>query len=300
MGADGWVDLKRRLGRLYRNSPAGRLRRLERLCGGGQAVYVGHNRVLAKVVVDDRVLSFLMPADDRLLMPRVVTHGDHEPEVTRYLVSTIRRTDHCLDLGANFGYFTCLMASRASKGRTVGVEPDPETWALARDNVYINSQEGVASVIQAAAGEAHGRLTLFRRMTRSGNTSIIRGMEAGAELRGEAPPQPFDVECLPVDSLLARFDGRLDVVKIDVEGAEPLVFRGGRETLAANPGIRIVMEWSPGQVRAAGFDVSAFLADLRSLGLKAQIIDRKWLRPISFDDLAGHAYHSGVLLRRAR
>jgi len=286
--------------RLTRGGVKARLERLERLAHGGHATYVGNNRVLAKTVIADQVLSFLLEADDRLIVPRVITHGDHEPEVTRYLVSTVRRTDHCLDVGANFGYFTCLMAKLAEQGRVIAVEPDPAVYALVRDNIYINSFQAVAAALNAAAADGPGRLTLYRRMTRSGNTSIIPIPADSEWIRslGEAPAAPFEVDCLSVDDLLPRFDGRLDVIKIDVEGAEPLVFRGMSETLAANPKLKIVMEWSPGQMRDAGFDVGDFLNELDRLGLQAGVINSRGRieRLPRVEALRDHAYHSGVLL----
>lgn len=277
-----------------------RLERLERLSHGGQATYLGNNRVLAKVAIGDHILSYLMHADDRLLMPRVVTHGDHEPYLTSYFASSIRRNDHCLDVGANFGYFTCLMARFAYSGKTIGVEPDPDVFELARDNIYINSFEAIASALQAAVGERAGQLTLYRRMTRSGNTSIIPTSPESVRALGEAPPQPFDVVCTSVDELLPRFDGRIDVMKIDVEGAEPLVFRGAREALNANPHVKVVMEWSPGQIRAAGFDVDGFLGELDQMGFDAAVIGASGPERLNLRELIGHAYHSGVLLTRRR
>jgi len=38
---------------------------------------------------------------------------------------------------------------------------------------------------------------------------------------------------------------KIDVIKIDVEGVEPLVFAGMTETIAKNPGLRILLEYSP-------------------------------------------------------
>jgi hypothetical protein len=71
-----------------------------------------------------------------------------------------------------------------------------------------------------------------------------------------------------------------------------------RETLAANPRIRIVMEWSPAQVQAAGFDVADFTAELADLGLQAAVIQRDMPGPAPVDQLPRDAYFSGVLLTR--
>ena len=88
-------------------------------------------------------------------------------------------------------------------------------------------------------------------------------------------------------------------MKVDVEGAEPLVFEGARETMANNPQLAIVMEWAPYQIREAGFDPATFLDRLRSLGLMAFDLKDGREQPLSFDALLALPYRAGVVLRRA-
>jgi FkbM family methyltransferase len=273
-----------------------RLERLERISRGGQATYVGKNRVLAKAVIRDTTLGFLVQADDRVIVPYLILHGEYEPPLTHWFLENVPPTAHCLDVGANYGYYTCLLACLARLGRTLGIEPDEEVFELLRDNVYINSLHAVAAVRRAAVSDTAGQLTLFRRLTRSANTSIINLPPESVSYLGEPPPEPFQVESVPVDSLLGYFDGRIDIAKIDVEGAEPLVFRGAHKTLAANPQIKIVMEWSPLQIRAAGFDPAEFLTELETLRLEVAMIDTSRPRPVALRDLLQVDYHPGVLL----
>lgn len=277
---------------------AGRIERIERLCRGG-ATYVGNNRVLAKVVVGNEALAYLMPADDLLLMPWTVVHGVHEPQLTNYFVANIKQSDHCLDIGANYGYFACLMALLARQGRTIGVEPNQPLYELLRDNLYINSLQSCGEALYGAVSDHPGKLTLHRRLTRSGNTSIGRATDDFTRKLGEPAQESFVVDSLPIDALCDRLDGRLDMVKIDVEGAEPLALRGARRAVAANPQLRIVMEWSPGQIQYAGFDVREFLAELTAMGLQAAAIHESVIpRPIPMMDLLNHDYLCGVLLQR--
>jgi len=279
------------------NSPVmSMLDRIERLSHGGRATYVGNNRLLTKLVVKNSVLGFLVQADDRLIVPYLVVHGEYEPNITRYLTNTVRATDNCLDVGANYGYYTCLMASLATSGRTIGIEPDPEVFELVRDNININSFEARATAINAAVSNVGGRLTLYRRMTRSGNTSIIKLSDDSVRPLGESAPQPFDVDSISLSDLLPRFGGRIDFMKIDVEGAEPLAFRGAQKMIDANPRLKIIMEWSPGQIVAAGFDLGDFLAELSALGLRPSILGGSHPIPIAMGDLLNRPYESGVLL----
>ena len=59
---------------------------------------------------------------------------------------------------------------------------------------------------------------------------------------------------------------RLDVVKIDAEGAEPLILRGMRALVQNNPGLKLFMEFSNQHLQRAGVNVKAWLREIRSDG----------------------------------
>jgi FkbM family methyltransferase len=247
-----------------------RLSGIERMQYGAKAVYVGNGTLLTKA--NFHGLIYLVEADDRLIVPRFVMDGVFEPEVTNYFLSAIKEESICIDIGANFGYYTCLMAKMATRGRVISIEPDQGVFNLLRDNVYINWLEGNVELHNAAVSDAAGTLRLYRRDKRSGNTSIINLSDDSLAAMGERPSIPFEVSALTLDSLMDRLSRPPDLLKIDVEGAEPLVFRGARKLLASSDNICIVMEWSPGQIRAAGFDPVEFLRDLKNMRLRPNIL----------------------------
>jgi FkbM family methyltransferase len=294
----GFGQIDARLERLMERADEmnARLGQLEKLEHGGKAVYVGNNRVLTKIAIGGTNLAFLVEADDRLVVPRFIVEGRYETELTNFFSSHIKINDHCLDIGANFGYYTCLMARWALGGKTIGLEPDQKIFELLRDNIYINGLESVASAMHAAAGREEGTLTLHRRLTRSGNTSLIKEPDEKITRLGEAASQAFEISCVPIDTLLPEFDGRIDYIKIDVEGAEPLVLPGARQTITNNPHIQIVMEWAPNQIQAAGFDVAGFTRDLAGMGLRVAILSLQGPEPVGWDALLGNSYQSGILL----
>jgi FkbM family methyltransferase len=274
-----------------------RLARLEALSHGGRSTYMGNGLVLVKAVVHGADIGFLVEAEDRLISPWFIVSGHYETELTDFFVGTLRPDDRCLDIGANFGYFTCLFARFCPEGKVIGVEPDQRVFAIARDNIHLNGFGGIASVRHAAACEAEREVKLFRRMGRSGNTSIMAAPRRFTDSLGEPPAEPFEVAGTTVDSLARAFGDRVDVMKVDVEGAEPLVLAGARQALAANPSMQVVMEWSPGQIRAAGFDAGGFVDDLAGMGLGVHGLAAG--RPVlGRDSLLNMPYAAGVLLTR--
>lgn len=262
------------------------------------ATFVGNNRVLVGARVGDWTIAFYVEADDRLLAPWFIVTGKYEVELTQYLLRRLKPDSHCLDIGANFGFFTCLMARHCPDGRVLGVEPELHIASLARDNLFINNLHDRAGIVCAAASNSGDGLTLYRRTSRSGNTSIVRVEAAMTTSLGEPPVEPFRAESIRIDDLADKFGGRVDVVKIDVEGAEPLVLAGAAETIRANPDIEIIMEWSPGQIAAAGFSVPEFIDDIGRLGLRCFLLDHGSTRPVNAGMLATLPYQAGIVLRR--
>lgn len=264
------------------------------------ATYVGNNRVLVGTRVGDRTIAYYVEADDRLLSPWFIVTGQFEVDLTNFFLRNLRRDSHCLDIGANFGFYSCLMARYCPEGRVLGVEADRKVADLARDNLFINGLHGPADIMWSAASDRRGEVTMYRRVSRSGNTSIVDVGTGFTTHLGEPPAEPFTVAGVRIDDLLAeRMHGRVDFIKIDVEGAEPLVLAGAHETIRRNPGIAIVMEWSPGQIAAAGFDLNGFARAIDALGLRCFALDRHAERPIDIGSLASLPYQAGIVLRRA-
>lgn len=273
------------------------LARLERMSHGGRATYIGNDRVLTKCVIADAVIGFLVDADDMLLSPWLILSGMYELDVTNFFLNNLKPNSRCLDVGANFGFYTCLMGRFCHEGKVVGIEPNHHVYELLRDNVFVNGLQEWTTSKHAAVSDSVGTLKLYRRIKRSGNTSISEIPEVFLNALGEPKSEPFQVACLRIDDLLAEFENRVDFVKIDVEGAEPLAIRGAQRTILANPQLNIVMEWSPSQIQAAGFNVSEFADDLDTLGLRAFEIRSDRVEDIALGALKTRGYSAGILLK---
>ena len=276
-----------------------RLDHLERYSHGGHATYIGSNRVLTKIRVAEHVFAFIVEADDRLISPWFIVTGGYETTVTDFFVRNVRHDSHCIDVGSNFGYFSCLMARLAFGGKLIALEADRHVFELVRDNLGINGLSGHGTALHMAAAAEPGSLTMYRRPTRSANTSIVDYGEAFSSLMGETPAEAFSVPAGTIDGLLDRLDGRVDFMKVDIEGSEPLAFRGAHQTIAANPQLKIIMEWSPGQIEVARIDIPGFLDELEALGLKAYEIEGGRPTSVSWTELLNIPYRAGILLTRS-
>lgn len=275
----------------------GRLSLMEAFSHGGRTTYMGDGLVLIKAIVNGIQIIYLVEAADRLIAPWFVATGLYETELTEHFGRILRKDDHCLDIGANFGYFTLLFGRFCPQGKSIGVEADEALFKIARDNIHINDLGRNTSIYHSAICETERELTLFRRVGRSGNTSIFKVHEGFLDHLGESPSVEFSVQGISIDQFSQHFGGKLDIIKIDIEGAEPLAFAGAQSVIAANPDLQIVMEWSPGQIQAAGFDVTEFLNTLSAMGLRFHRLDAS-ATLLSSGDLLNIPYTAGILIAK--
>lgn len=142
------------------------------------------------------------------------------------------------DVGGQQGVFTVLAARAVGpEGRVVAVEPAPENFARLSKNVALNGLTNVTAV-PAALSDAPGKAELALSPWNAGGHSMA-GMADGST-------STVTVELETLDSLCARLGTAPDLLKVDVEGAEVLVLRGGLKTLREKRPAVIVEADAPG------------------------------------------------------
>lgn len=191
--------------------------------------------------------------------------GPLEPGVYKLLCGLLRPGMTFVDVGASVGLYTLLAARHIqARGAVFSFEPTPQIFDILTNNVQLNgfAESGVVRLHKAAvAGEVcPGRL--YTDMRDSTQNSLFPS--AG---KTESVP----VDCLSLDHVLVGH-GPADVVKIDAEGAEPLIIRGMRGVIA-NRDVQIIMEFAPTLLERAGFEPAGFLGELRSAGMTARQVD---------------------------
>jgi FkbM family methyltransferase len=199
--------------------------------------YLGNNTLLCKILSKYKVY---VDAQDLGVVPHLVMDGYWETWVTQCLARIITPGAVCIDIGANFGYFTVLMSELSgAKGRTVAIEPNPNICNFLRMSQSIHSSS--FEIVEAALSNKRGRTTLAVPSTFPGSASITSFIQHYGKRHAK-----MKVKTLPLDELTLDLGlDKVDVIKMDVEGAEPLVFEGMQQTIARNPDLQIVMEYSP-------------------------------------------------------
>jgi len=169
-----------------------------------------------------------------------------------------------LDLGANVGFHTLLFARAVGTGGHVwAFEPDPDNFSTLCTNLELNSYRNVTAV-QAAVGTAAGRGTLYRSPFHCDHRTYPT----------EEGQREIPVAMVSVDGFLPPGQ-RVDLVKMDIQGAEGMALHGMKRTLASNPGVVILMEFWPEGLRKTGFSPGLVLSELENLGFALYRIDER-------------------------
>lgn len=228
-----WFRLARAV---VRRLPAGRFRAFERLSRATLAPF------LDQLAAD--VGGWRYSCDLRNLTSReTCLTGRSAPAETAALREALPRGGTFVDVGANWGYFT--LAARhcvGPAGRVVALEPDPRMAAELRGNMALNGIDNVRA-LEVAASESDGTAVLagYADADRNRGVSSLVAVPVGTAVS-------FNVTTTSLDDLLDAHEiDDVDLVKIDVEGAEDLVLRGMKRGLAAGRYLQVLLELHPTQ-----------------------------------------------------
>ncbi len=241
----------------------------------------------------------LVPSDDLSLMPELVAHGTYDVPFTAFVQRHIRPGDTVIDVGANVGLFTLLLAYQVWEfGHVVAYEASPRTLELLRRNVAMGWLDDRVEIIPKAAAARRGSLPFLvpRQFAMTGSLRPVEHL-LSTENRVDTVDR-IEVEAEPLDVHLGRFE-RIDLVKIDVEGAEDQVFAGMERLLASGVVRRVSFEVAR---ESMGEEWDSFVQRLRRLEGEgwefSTISDAGEPEPISLAAVFERGRFSQVLMHR--
>jgi FkbM family methyltransferase len=180
-----------------------------------------------EVTTADGFSMRVMPND--LIGRHIFLTGRFDRCVVEALVSHARQGAVLWDIGANVGYVSCAFLRRVPGSRVVAVEPLRDVAELLRENVrHVGGDR--ATVVSAAVSDHPGEAAFVRTPGNLGKSHVAVGGE-GDRVRLVTPSE-----------LLGMSGGRVDLVKIDVEGHELAVLNGLAPVLRSARPAAVVFE----------------------------------------------------------
>ncbi len=196
-------------------------------------------------------------SNDDAAVGRHVRGDNYERDVTAVFRRLLGPGMGVVDIGANIGYFTMLSASLVgAAGYVLAIEPNPRNARMLEASRRVNDFDQV-TLSQTAAGPRTGLLALHRSHS-NGTTSALPDALT-ALIHAETVP------CIRPDVLVPS-TRRIDLIKVDVEGAEYQALLGCADIIARDRPT-IVSEFSPDQMEGiSGIDGRGYLRWLTGLG----------------------------------
>lgn len=236
-----------------------------------KSIFLGDHLLLCKILGRYKVY---LDSRDVGIAPNVLMDGFWESWITRFIVQVVKPGDVCIDAGANFGYYSLLLSELAGRsGKVVAVEPNSYLCKLLSFTNAVNDHH--FTIVQKALSNEVGELTL----------SVPLHFWGGGTIRKEKVDDHITTETVKVetlDNLADQFGlSRVDFIKMDCEGVEPLIFRGMEKTLKNNPQLKMVMEYSPFMYK----DTRAFTELLFSRFAVGEITSESTVRDFTENDV---------------
>ncbi|WP_331326207.1 FkbM family methyltransferase [Methylobacterium fujisawaense] len=154
-------------------------------------------------------------------------HDNYEPVETTFIRSNVKENMHVLDIGANIGWFTLLMAGLVGPGgRVNSFEPRNDTYYHLSLSVGENEFTDRVRLFNFGLSDSPA----VSRINWGTNSDNRGGAFVSEHLDGDQFSSE-EIGLVRLDDLSLR---RVDFVKIDVEGFEPKAIAGGKNLIGSN------------------------------------------------------------------
>ncbi len=226
--------------------------------------------------------KFFYLENDRYIGQRVALEK-YEPYETQLILRQVKTGDVIVDVGANIGYYTVLLADKVGKnGKVYAFEPDKTNFEILKKNIKENNLKNIVAV-NAAAGSKNGKSFLYKSRENFGDHKL---KTPPISTKSKSPPleEREVIQVIKLDdyfkkepSFAKASEGRrkVDLIKIDTQGWEPEVIEGAKNLISKNKPV-MFLEYSPASYKLAKLDGKKMMIFLRKIYPKIWWID-EWL-----------------------
>lgn len=237
--------------------------------------------------------KFFYLENDKYIGQRIALEK-YEPYETQLILRQTKKGDVVVDVGANIGYYTVLLADKVGKtGKVYAFEPDIISFEILKKNIEANNLKNVVAINVGVGSKNETKMLykseenlgdhkLFNDQFLMSNVQKTQNPPVGKPTSSLNPPKADAfrragereaIKIIKLDDYLA--DIKVNLIKIDTQGWEPEVVEGAKEIIKKNKPI-IFMEYSPASYSLAKLDGQNMMKFLRSVYPKCWWID-EWL-----------------------
>lgn len=222
--------------------------------------------------------------------------GMYEGDETAFILNTLQEGQCFVDIGANIGWFAVQAARKTGpRGRVIAIEPRAQTGSYLARSLQANEFSDRSEVHHCAVGTEAGRFSIGwdGKAGNPGGTWSLPDKKMAQDFR-DMGHRVEEVEVKTLDSIVGG--RKVDLIKIDIEGAEGLALRGGARTLAqSRPVILSEMSFSL-LPKISGISAGDYVRWMAELGYRCHRLEAGQAKDIlSADNLPGHMTFINVI-----
>jgi FkbM family methyltransferase len=228
-----------------------------------EAIYLGNRRALTRTIWGHKMI---VNTQDVSLTPHLLLDGYWELWITEFLLNRVKPDTVMIEIGANMGYYTMLVAARlGEQGKLYAFEANAEMCELTFRNLEINGLLDRVQVLNKAVCSQNQKVKLSQFKYHMGGSTLLSFPEQIAE-GWHDQVEYVEVDGVSLDEFFGKTSPKVDLIKIDAEGSEAMIFKGMKHLLAANPQIEIIFEFLPRSIQVGGDDPESFLKSIEEQG----------------------------------
>lgn len=207
----------------------------------------------------------------------LVLKGSYEKRQTELFLKSLSAGDVVFDIGANIGYYTVLASRKVGKtGRVFAFEPDWENAQLLFENIRENHCTNVV-VEEKAITERGGKIPFSQEKFNKGESSLSYAKNA---------PPSCAIQGISLDAYRQKQNiKQIDVMKIDIEGAEVGAIKGGRKTFLSNTKMKLFIEYNPSSLSRYSNQPELLVRLVEAMGFRiVSIIDESRRKVLDYSE----------------
>lgn len=222
-----------------------------------------HGQGLMKRYIPAIGRHMFLDIQDEGISKTLFYRGVHEPLTTQWVKDELAEGMTVLDIGANLGYYVLLEASLiGEQGRIYAVEPVPKNYDILHKNLALNRVVNATTARLAISGES-GQMAM--RLTPQTNWAHLPHQHLDSERATSMLQNVQDttqVQTMTLDEFVEKHGIEcINFLRMDVEGYEIEIIKGGLDTLSSHRPMKVLMEVHPFLAN----DVTPFVEMLSSL-----------------------------------
>lgn len=225
-----------------------------------QAAYLGDHRALTRMRSGQLIYVDTRSVD---IASHLLFGGTWEHHYAVAFERLLRPGNIVLDIGANHGVYSLLAANRvAPNGHVYAFEASRDFCELIRASVSVNGLGRLITLENRAIADRAFETTLQADVQMSGGGHLVPDGDSDLTATSSQGVRSEQVTCIALDDYFDDPAQRVDVIKMDIEGAEGLALKGMTRLIDRSPTLKVMMEFCPHMLARypcnAGFVIDFF------------------------------------------